>query len=100
MVTGHDRLLRSLSFGDTDYAGNAHSVMFKLVELDPNNLGIIADYIMSIYGEEGENVSSAPSRSRSIIFAPSVFEAPEGAVETNLIAVMMKRPGFCGGSYL
>ena len=88
VVTGHDRLLRSLSFGDTDYAGNAHSVLFKLVELDHTNLGIIADYITSTYGDEGENVSTAPSRSRSIIFAPSVFEAPEGAVERNLIAVM------------
>ena len=88
VVTGHDRLLRSLSFGDTDYAGNAHSVLFKLVELDHTNLGIIAEYISSTYGDEGENVSTAPSRSRSIIFAPSVFEAPEGAVETNLIAVM------------
>lgn len=88
VVTGHDRLLRSLSFGDPDYSGNAHAVMFKLVELDHANLQIIADYITDHYGEEGENVSTAPSRSRSIIFTPSVFEVPDSGVESSLIAVM------------
>lgn len=88
MVTGHDRLLRSLSFGDPDYSGNAHGVMFQLVEADHGNLQIIEDYIASTYGEPGENVSTAPSRTRSIIFSPSVFEVPEGGVEADLIAVM------------
>lgn len=88
VITGHERLLRSLSFNDPDYSGNAHAVMFKLVELDPGNLAVIADYITSIYGEDGESISTAPGRSRSIIFKPSVFEAPDGGIETDLIAVM------------
>lgn len=88
IIVNHSRLLRSLSFGDTDYNGNAHEVMFKLVELDHANLGIIADYIASIYGEDGESVSTASSRGRSITFTPSVFELPEGGVEGDLIAVM------------
>ena len=88
VITGHDRLLRSLSFNDPDYPGNAHAVMFKLVELDPANLGVIADYIAGIYGEDGESISTTPGRSRSIIFTPSVFEAPDGGIETDLIAVM------------
>lgn len=88
VITGHDRLLRSLSFNDPDYSGNAHAVMFKLVELDTANLAIIADYIASIYGEDGESISTAAGRSRSIIFTPSVFETPDGGVETDLIAVM------------
>jgi len=88
VITGHDRLLRSLSFNDPDYPGNAHAVMFKLVEIDPANLSVIADYVASIYGEDGESISTAASRSRSIMFTPSVFEAPEGGVETDLVAVM------------
>jgi hypothetical protein len=88
IVTGHDRLLRSLSFGDPDYSGNAHAVLFKLVELDYDNLEIIADYIATHYGEEGENVSTAPGRSRSIIFTPGVFDVPDSGVESSLIAVM------------
>lgn len=88
IITGHDRLLRSLSFNDPDYPGNAHAVMFKLVEIDTANLSVIADYIASIYGEDGESISTAAGRSRSIIFTPSVFETPEGGTETDLIAVM------------
>ena len=88
VITGHDRLLRSLSFNDPDYPGNAHAVMFKLVEIDSANLMVIADYIAGIYGEDGESISTAIGRGRSIIFTPSVFEAPEGEIETDLIAVM------------
>ena len=88
VITGHDRLLRSLSFGDPDYAGNAHGVMFKLVENDHDNLQVIADYIASIYGDDGESVSTTPSLTRSITFTPGVFEVPEGGVESDLIAVM------------
>lgn len=88
MITGHDRLLRSLSFGDPDYSGNAHGVMFQLVEADHGNLQIIEDYIASTYGESGESISTAPGRTRSIIFSPSVFEVPEGGVEADLVAVM------------
>lgn len=88
VITGHDRLLRSLSFGDPDYAGNAHAMLFKLVELDHANLDVIADYIGSVYGEEGESISTAQGRGRSIIFTPGVFEAPAGSVEQDLVAVM------------
>jgi hypothetical protein len=87
-VTGHDRLLRSLGFGDPDYPGVAHTVMFKLVELDHENLNIIADYIASTYGDGGESISTAPGRSRSIVFTPSVFDVPDGGVDADLIAVM------------
>lgn len=88
IVTGHDRLLRSLSFGDPDYPGNAHAVMFKLVELDPNNLNVIAEYIAMTYGDDAENISTAPGRSRSIVFTPSVFDVPDSGIESDLMAVM------------
>ena len=88
VITGHERLLKSLSFGDPDYPGNAHRVMFSLVEKDPRNLEIITDFIAMTYGEVGENISTTSSRSRVITFAPSVFEAPDGGTETDLIAVM------------
>lgn len=88
IITGHDRLLRSLSFGDDDYSGNAHGVMFKLVERDPANLQIIEDVVTRMYGDVGENVSTAVGRSRTILFSPSVFDVPEGGVESDLVAVM------------
>lgn len=88
LINGHDRLLRSLSFGDDDYPGNAHDVLFKLVARDPENITIISQFIRDKYGDSGESVSTAPSRSRTIIFSPAVFDVPEGSVESDLIAVM------------
>lgn len=87
-IIGHDRLLRSLSFGDPDYAGYAHAMIFKLIELDRANLDIITSYIAKTYGGVGEGVSTAPGRGRSIVFTPTVFEAPAGPIEQDLVAVM------------
>ncbi len=88
VITGHDRLLRSLSFGDPDYSGNAHGVLFSLVQRDPRNLQIIADFIRDHYGDDGELISTSGGHSRTIVFMPSVFEVPDGGVESDLIAVM------------
>jgi hypothetical protein len=88
IITGHDRLLRSLSFGDDDYSGNAHGVMFKIVEQSHANLQIIADYIANTYGDDMETASTAQGRGRSILFTPSVFDVPATGTEGDLIAVM------------
>ena len=87
-IRGHDRLLRSLSFNDPDYSGNAHGVLFSLVERDPRTLQIIAAFIRERYGDDGELVSSSGGGGRTVVFTPSVFEVPEGGVEADLIAVM------------
>jgi len=34
-INGHHRLLRSLSWNDEDYAGNALSVLKEIIEEDP-----------------------------------------------------------------
>ena len=88
VITNHDRLLRSLSFNDPDYSGNAHAVIFNLVEKDAQNLQIIEEYIYEMYGEPADIISTASSRTRMVTFAPAVFEVPEGAVETDLVSVM------------
>ncbi len=67
LVSNHDRLLRSLSFGDDDYSGNAHGVIFAIAERDPTNADIMDQFITEHYGEPepvimGENVSTAPSK--------------------------------------
>jgi hypothetical protein len=88
IITGHDRLLRSLSFGDDDYSGNAHGVMFKIVEQNYDNFQVIADYIANAYGDDMEIASTAPGRGKSILFTPSVFDVPASGTERDLIAVM------------
>lgn len=88
VITSHDRLLRSLSFADPDYSGNAHSVLFALAERDPRHLGTIASFIRDKYGDVGELVSTSGGRARTVVFTPSVFDLPNGGVEADLIAVM------------
>ena len=87
-VTGHDRLLRSLSFGDDDYSGNAHRVMMEIAQANPRNLGIIEEYVREHYGTIGENISTAAGRARQIVFTPAVFEVPDDGVDPKLISVM------------
>lgn len=87
-VEGHDRLLRSLSFGDPDYSGCAHAVMNKIVLQDLGNLKIISDYIQETYQVGGMSVSSSSNRGPQLTFAPSVFEIPTQGPDSDLIAVM------------
>lgn len=88
MVNGHPRLLRALSFGDEDYEGCAYTVLNNIVERDLDNLAIIEEFVGERYELEGVNVSTAPSKSRPVIFQPSVFELPDSGVERDLVAVM------------
>lgn len=37
IINGHDRLLRSLSFGDDDYEGNILDVLNQIVKKNPSN---------------------------------------------------------------
>lgn len=87
-ITGHSRLLRSLSWGDEDYAGNVLTVLRRIVERDPRTLPIIEAYLDEHFPAESTYVSAKPSE-RRITFAPYVFQVPEGYVEVDLVAVMM-----------
>jgi hypothetical protein len=87
LIQNHSRLLRSLSFGDDDYEGYAFAMLFEIAE-QGDNYHIVTTFIERRYGEPGENISTAPSQSRKITFAPSVFEVPDGSVESDLVAVM------------
>jgi hypothetical protein len=90
VVRGHSRLLRSLGWGDEDYAGHALDVLVSIIARDPNNMKIIEDFVDDKFGEApGENISTSPSRNPKITFAPSVFEVPESPQDPALVAVMM-----------
>lgn len=52
LVRNHSRLLRSLSFGDDDYAGNVLSVLNAMIEKDAANFGEIERYIDTLEGVE------------------------------------------------
>lgn len=89
MISKHPRLLRSLSWGDEDYAGNALTIIRRIAEQDENAFLIFEKYVTEKYPEENIFVSAKPSE-RKITFAPNVFQIPENTtIEADLVAVMM-----------
>lgn len=89
LISRHPRLLRSLSWGDEDYAGNALTIIKRIAEIDVIAFAIFEKHVAEKYPEESQFVSAKPSE-RKITFAPNVFQVPEdSAIESNLVAVMM-----------
>jgi AbiJ N-terminal domain 5 len=88
LITDHPRLLRSLSWGDEDYAGNVLTVLRRIVEQDPHTLPIIEAYLDKNFPIDSTYISAKPSE-RRITFAPYVFQVPDAYVELDLVAVMM-----------
>lgn len=87
-VRGHDRLLRSLSWGDSDYSGHVLDVLLTVTAANPKNFGLIKDYVDERFSDDEKFVSSKPAK-RRITFSPTVFEIPDFEAEENLVSVMM-----------
>jgi hypothetical protein len=45
IITRHDRLLRSLKWGDSDYSGNVLAVITSIIGRNPSNAEIIRAYV-------------------------------------------------------
>lgn len=89
LVQNHHRLLRSLSWGDPDYAGNVLEVLVSIVQRDPKNLAVIESYVgENVEGVGGESLSSAPGQ-RKVYITPHAFTVPEGNPDKALVSVMM-----------
>lgn len=88
-IERHDRLLRSLSFGDDDYEGCVLEVLKAIVDEDLDNLAVITDFVQTKCPEAGEFISSEDNDQRRIVFAPNVFRVPDGPVDYNLVSAMM-----------
>jgi hypothetical protein len=88
VVTGHHRLLRSLSWSDEDYDGNVLSVLGTLADFDTTNLDRVEALLNRKYPDLNQYVSAKPSE-KKLTFAPHVFSVPDFQVERDLVAVMM-----------
>ena len=88
-VENHDRLLRSLSWGDPDYDGLALTFLRKMIGSNDENLSIVQDYISKKCTVSGEYVSSDSSSERKVIFSPNIFNLPTENIDPNLVSVMM-----------
>jgi hypothetical protein len=88
LITGHQRLLRSLSWGDEDYSGNVLTIIRQIAQHDPEALAHFEGLLDRKYPGESHYISAKPS-AKKITFAPNVFEVPDVSVELDLVAVMM-----------
>jgi len=89
LISKHDRLLRSLRFGDEDYAGSCISVLRTIEEKQPGIVEEIEKYLNMNYPlDNAVNVSSVPTE-KTMTFSPNVFDVPDLTVESDLISVMM-----------
>jgi AbiJ N-terminal domain 5 len=89
LIQSHPRLLRSLSWGDEDYAGNALSIIGQIAEHDPKALEAFERHANTKYPDETQFISAKPAE-RKITFAPNVFQVPENpSIERDLVALMM-----------
>ncbi|GAB2564407.1 hypothetical protein [Spirosoma aerophilum] len=93
IVQNHDRLLRSLSFGDDDYEGNILQVLTSIISKDSNNLNEIRNYLSEKYSTPAVSdfISTAHSEvpKKMISFAPQVFQIPNSPQNEKLVSVML-----------
>jgi hypothetical protein len=94
IVDDHERLLRSLSWGDPDYEGNVLEVLKQMTDRDPKNLKNIKEYLAHKNSQVtvSEFISTAHTNEtpkRLISFSPQVFDVPTKPVNDKLVAVMI-----------
>jgi hypothetical protein len=94
IIDRHDRLLRSLHFGDEDYSGNVISVLKAMAEYNESTLATIESFLNERYPDQNMTYISSKPAEKKITFSPTVFSISEGGVEDDLVAVMMPFAGF------
>jgi hypothetical protein len=88
LIKTHPRLLRSLSWGDEDYAGNVLTIITGIASQNEAALNIFESYLDQKFKGDTVYVSAKPATVK-ITFSPSVFEVPNTPIETDLVSVMM-----------
>jgi AbiJ N-terminal domain 5 len=100
LVCSHDRLLRSLRFGDEDYAGCALQVLMSIVEQESANLEDVERYVHGKFGGAGETISSTIDHGGPrIYFQPTAFKIPLEKTDPALVSAMMPFSGAFAGTY-
>jgi hypothetical protein len=96
IIEGHDRLLRSLRFGDDDYPQAVAKVLKSMQTYYPNTINDITGYLDIHYPDENEvNISTVSTvNTKKIVFSPNIFDVPELEIDNNLVSIMMPFSGF------
>jgi len=67
LIDNHHRLLRSLSFGDSDYSECVLDVLKSMVKKQPDSLAIIEAYLDRKYPGDSLYISAKPSERKGVI---------------------------------
>jgi hypothetical protein len=89
IINQHHRLLRSLTFNDSDYRGNVLDVLNQIIRRDPENFSIIEGLLEGNISYDDRSVSSETTAGRRFYIQPTAFSIPEEDIDSNLLAVMM-----------
>jgi len=93
IIQNHDRLLRSLDFGDDDYEGNILQVLSKMIQKDPNNFNEIKAYLSNKHSipqvSDFVSIAHEETPKRIITFSPQVFDIPTKTQDDSLATVML-----------
>lgn len=88
LVDNHPRLLRSLSFGDSDYDGCVIQVITEMAQRNKQNLKIIEEFLCNDCKIEVMMPSSVANPGGFVV-RPKVFRVEDIKNDVNLISVMM-----------
>lgn len=68
LISNDPLLLRSLSWGDESYAGNALTIIMRIAEQDENAFEIFERHVAEKYPDESQFVSAKPSERSELLF--------------------------------
>lgn len=93
IINGHHRLLRSMSFGDSDYGSSILEVLKLIVEKEPSNLEELKGFVSQRYSiplvSEFVSTAHAEVPKKMITFSPQVFSIPSKEQNDKLVSVML-----------
>lgn len=96
IIENHPRLLRAMSFGDSDYPTAVGDVLKSMFTYHRDSLDDVTSFLDRNYPLANiVSVSTAPTEStKYIVFTPSIFQIPSTEVENDLVSIMMPFAGF------
>ncbi|MDO6592123.1 hypothetical protein Q4539_17965 [Yoonia sp. 1_MG-2023] len=89
-IQGHDRLLRSLSWGDSDYSGNVLDMLVAMQSRDDGSLEKVQAYVMRKFS----NVTTATTHVAAFSNTQQIIGYTYELPRNDVIGVMMPFGGF------
>lgn len=89
LIDNHPRLLRSLSWGDTDYSACILEILKFINASDPSKLDMIESYLKNGFDDVIEDETGQTIAGDRLYIQPTVFKMPETSPNPDLLSAMM-----------